>query len=250
MILNQEVFRGIARERAEHKRDEYKNQCLAWLQETLISTKVSFDQLPDIEDILEDQDELRPMAAFDCERFLVLVRRYRPEHRLTARNDIRHEAVHVRRFLLNKELYRRIHRRPGAGRFLLAVHNTLLNPLEIEARVFEKTGLLTDEAVDPWLIDNKGICPLEVLISQPFLAATLLERIYPLYCLNNRQRDLISELQQRGDQTVQDTNVLESTVSTLSDTLIKSTKALQETLHNAGIDDILLFQSLFVQQKS
>ena len=222
---------------------------MAWLREVLISEKVTFDQFPDIEDSLEAHDELQPLAAFDCERFRVLVRRYSPASLQTAKNDIRHEAVHVRRYLLNKEQYRRIRQRWGAGRFLLATHDTLLNPAEVEARVYEQTGLLTDSAIEPWLQDNsQGICPLEELISHPSLAVTLLDQ-HPAFALNSRQRSLISELDAHVHQKEKAMKVAEIR-DKLSDILKVEISALQEILQNAGIDDISLFLSLFVQKKT
>lgn len=215
----------------------------------MISEKVTFDQLPDIEDSLEDFDELQPLAAFDYEQFRVLIRRYSPESLQTAKNDIRHEAVHVRRYLLNKEQYQRIRQGWGAGRFLLATHNTLLNPLEVEARVYEQTGLLTDSAVAPWLQDNnQGICPLEELISHPFLAVKLLDR-HPGFELNSHQKVLISELDECVHQK-ELTMKMAETEDKLSDILKVEILALQEILRDAGIDDIFLFRKLFVQKKT
>lgn len=245
-LTDQEAYRSLRRSLDEDRRNAYIVQCQAWLQEALISTKVSFAQLPDIEDILEDQDELQPLAAFDYEQFRVLVRRYISGKRLTAKNDIRHEAVHIRRFLLNKVLYRRIRQKSGAGRFLLAVHDTLLNPLEIEARVFELTGILTDAAVDPWLAGSP--CPLEELISHPLLAAELLQQ-YPGYELNSRQESLLAECQRLCGPTDKTTKTSGQIRDKLSETLKASVSALQETLRNNGIDDISLFLSLFVQHR-
>lgn len=222
---------------------------MAWLREVLISEKVTFDQLPDIEDSLEDFDELQPLAAFDYEQFRVLIRRYQSGSLQTAKNDIRHEAVHVRRYLLNKEQYQRIRQRQGAGRFLLATHDTLLNPLEVEARVYEQTGLLTDSAIASWLQDNsQGICPLEELISHPSLAVKLLDR-HPGFELNSHQKVLISELDRCVHQKELTMKVAE-TEDKLSDILKVEISALQEILRDAGIDDIFLFQKLFVQKKT
>ena len=245
VLTDQEVYRSLRDSQVASRRNAYIVQCQAWLREALISTKVPLGQLPDIEDTLEDQDELLPLAAFDYEQFRVLIRRYTPGKRLTAKNDIRHEAVHVRRFLLNKVLYRRIRQKSGAGHFLLAVHDTLLNPLEIEARVFELTGILTDAAVDPWLTGSP--CPLEELISHPLLAAELLQQ-YPGYELNNRQKNLLVELQQLYGPTGAATKTLGQIRDRLAETLKASVSALQETLRSNSIDDISLFLSLFVQR--
>lgn len=245
-LTDQEVYRKLRDFQVASRRNAYIVQCQSWLQEALISTKAPLGQLPDIENILEDQDEMQPLAAFDYEQFRVLIRRYTPGKRLTAKNDIRHEAVHVRRFLLNKVLYRRIRQRPGAGHFLLAVHDTLLNPLEIEARVFELTGILTDAAVDPWLTGSP--CPLEELISHPLLAAELLQQ-YPGYELNSRQESLLAECQRLCSPTDKTTKTSGQTRDKLSETLKASVSALQETLRSNGIDDISLFLSLFVQHR-
>ena len=236
VLTDQEVYRSLRDSQVASRRNAYIVQCQAWLREALISTKVPLGQLPDIEDTLEDQDELLPLAAFDYEH-----------KRLTAKNDIRHEAVHVRRFLLNKVLYRRIRQKSGAGHFLLAVHDTLLNPLEIEARVFELTGILTDAAVDPWLTGSP--CPLEELISHSFLAAELLQQ-YPSDELNSRQKSLLAECQRLCSPTGATTKTSGQTKDKLSETLKASVSALQETLRSNGIDDISLFLSLFVQRHS
>ena len=84
-----------------------------------------------------------------------------------------HEVVHVCQAEEDPERYMRIRQMPGSGGFRQTFHDTLLNPLEVEARLFEKQRILTRLPTAYLLKDNPS--PFEWLISNPVQAVKMLQ---------------------------------------------------------------------------
>lgn len=89
---------------------------------------------------------------------------------------IRHEAMHVVQAEEDPERYKKMSQIEGSYAFRILFHDTLLNPLETEARIFEMHNIpvrLPRQYL--WEYNYKvGFVPLEWLIQNPVQAAVLL----------------------------------------------------------------------------
>lgn len=84
-----------------------------------------------------------------------------------------HEVVHVCQAEEDPERYMRIRQIPGSGGFRRTFHDTLLNPFEVEARLFEKQRILT-RLPTAYLLKGSS-SPFEWLISNPVQAVRMLQ---------------------------------------------------------------------------
>ena len=90
---------------------------------------------------------------------------------------IRHEAMHLDQYAEDPERYIRMSQIPGSYAFRILFHDTLINCLEVEARIFGKHNIVTKLPRQYlWEFDSTlGFVPFEWLIQNPAQAAKLLQ---------------------------------------------------------------------------